>query len=427
MTQSTPVRLLAAAAITAILAVACGSDTSSPTPTTAQTSPPPASAAPASTAPTSADTTAIYDEIEAGVIAIRGLRPAEVDRQTIDGDALKAFNAKSFDEDNPAEYVAATERLFKALGLMPQADSLKALFLELIDSQVAGFYDPDEKQLFVVSRSGAINGADKITFAHEYDHALQDANFDVFAEQKELLDQSDRALARAALYEGDATLLMAIWAQANLTPDEFAEVLAAGSDPAALEVLGRTPSILVDGLLFPYTAGQAFLLPIQQSGGWAAVDALYADLPESTEQILHPAKYKAGESPIAVSLPAVATSLGTGWTEAIQDTFGEFQIRTWLHEAGVRNADATAAAGGWGGDRLAVLNGPADAWAVIMKTEWDSAGDAAEFESAATTAAEAAGGSAAVLPGEGGTVRWFVVGSDDATLTAVASALGLAG
>lgn len=424
MTRSTPVRLLAAAAITAILVVACGSDTSSPTPTptTAQTSPP----SPSAVAP-SADTTAIYDKIEAAVLAIRGLQPTEVDRQTIDGDALKAFNAKSFDEDNPAEYVAATERLFKALGLMPQADSLKALFLELIDSQVAGFYDPEEKQLFVVSRSGAINGADKITFAHEYDHALQDANFDVFAEQKELLDQSDRALARAALYEGDATLLMAIWAQANLTPDEFAEVLAAGSDPAALEVLGRTPSILVDGLLFPYTAGQAFVLPIQQAGGWAAVDALYADLPESTEQILHPAKYQAGEAPIAVALPAVATSLGTGWTEAIQDTFGEFQMRTWLREAGVRNADATAAAAGWGGDRLAVLNGPADTWAVIMKTEWDTVGDAAEFEAAATTAAEAAGGSAAVLPGEGGTVRWFVVGSDDATLTAVASALGLAG
>ena len=420
MTRSSPVRLLAAVAITALLALACGADTFSPTPTSP-------SAAPPSAAPPSADTTAIYDEIEAAVLAIRGLQPAAVDRQTIDGDALKAFNAKSFDEDNPPEYVAATERLFKALGLMPQDDSLKALFLDLIDSQVAGFYDPDEKQLFVVSRSGAINGADKITFAHEYDHALQDANFDVFAEQKELLDQSDRALARAALYEGDATLLMGLWAQANLTPDEFAEVLAAGSDPEALGVLGRTPSILVDGLLFPYTAGQAFVLPIQQAGGWAAVDALYADLPESTEQILHPAKYKAGEGPMAVSVPAVAASLGSGWTEAIQDTFGEFQMRTWLREAGVRTADATAAAAGWGGDRLAVLDGPADTWAVVIKTEWDTAGDAAEFESAATTAAEAAGGSATVLPGEGGTVRWFVVGSDDATLAAVASALGLAG
>jgi hypothetical protein len=32
-----------------------------------------------------------------------------------------------------------------------------------------------------------------------------------------------------------------------------------------------------------------------------------------------------------------------------------------------------------------------------------------------------------VLPGEGGTVRWIVIGSDDATLGLVAGALGLAG
>ena len=85
---------------------------------------------------------------------------------------------------------------------MPQDQSLKELYLELLGSQVAGFYDPDEKQLFVVSRTGTINGADKITFAHEYDHALQDANFTVFAEQKELLDETDRALARAADVRG---------------------------------------------------------------------------------------------------------------------------------------------------------------------------------------------------------------------------------
>jgi hypothetical protein len=150
-------------------------------------------------------------------------------------------------------------------------------------------------------------------------------------------------------------------------------------------------------------------------------------MPLSTEQILHPDKYDSGEAPIAVELPKVAAALGAGWSEAIQDTFGEFQTRTWLREAGVRGADATEAAAGWGGDRLAVLNGPDDAWAVVMKTEWDTAADAGEFEAAAGTAVDAAGGSAAVLPGEGGTVRWFVVGSDDATLSAVAGALGLAG
>jgi hypothetical protein len=434
MTRPNPARSLSLLAIAAIVAAACGGNTSSPSPSAGPASAAPSASHPPSPSPSaagtplpSAEAARVFDAIEAQVLAIRGLASTKVERQTLDEAALKASVSKSFTEDNPPEYVAASERLLKAMGLMPEADSLKDLYLDLLGSQVAGFYDPDKKELFVVSRSGTINGADKITFAHEYDHALQDANFDVFAAQKELLDESDQALARAAVYEGDATLLMVLWAQANLTPEEFAEVQSAGSDPESLEILARTPSILVDGLLFPYTAGQAFVLPIQLSGGWAAVDALYADLPRSTEQILHPAKYEAAEEPVAVTLPDVAADLGTGWDEAIQDTFGEFQMRTWLREAGVRSADASDAAEGWGGDRLAVLNGTDDAWALVMKTEWDTTADAAEFEAAAETAVDAAGGPAAVLPGEGGKVRWFVVASDDGALNAVTGALGLAG
>ena len=370
MTRPTLARSFALLAVTTLLAAACGSNTPNPSPsasaTTAAPTPSPApiaSPSPAGTPMPSGAVDEIFDEIEAQVLAIRDLEPTEVDRQTIDEEALKERTAKDFTTDNPAAYVAANERLLKALGLMPQDDSLQDLYLELLGSQVAGFYDPDEKQLFVVSRSGTINGADKITFAHEYDHALQDANFDVFGQQKELLDQSDRALARAAVYEGDATLTMVLWAQSNLTAEEFAEVQAAGADPESLEILNRTPSILVDGLLFPYTAGQAFVLPLQTAGGWAAVDALYDDLPLSTEQILHPDKYEAAEKPVAVELPNVAADLGTGWSQELQDTFGEFQMRTWLREVGVGGADASEAAAGWGGDRLAVLKGPDDAWA----------------------------------------------------------------
>ena len=91
-------------------------------------------------------------------------------------------------------------------------------------------------------------------------------------------------------------------------------------------------------------------------------------MPESTEQILHPEKYTAGEAPVAVTLPAdLATRLGTGWTVPLQDTFGEFQLGIWLREAGVAGGDATAAAAGWGGDRLAVVEGPDGAWGVVHR------------------------------------------------------------
>ena len=65
-------------------------------------------------------------------------------------------------------------------------------------------------------------------------------------------DQSDRTMARAAVVEGDATLLMSLWAQQHLTPAELGEV-GRRVDPASEAVLARMPAILKDPLLFPYT------------------------------------------------------------------------------------------------------------------------------------------------------------------------------
>lgn len=397
MTSPFDARRLALVATVALIVSACGPAVPSGSPTASPSSP---TSAPPSVSPTTSPTPsasatplpsgaadAIFDAIEGQVVAVRGLPATEVKRHTIGAAELKTLNEKSFDEDNPPAYIAASERLYKAFGLMPESASLRDTFLALIDSQVAGFYRPEDKTLYVVSRSGAINGADKITFAHEYDHALQDANFTVFKDQKTLLDQSDQALARAAVYEGDATLLMSLWGQANLTPEEWADVQAAGTDPESTAILAKTPPILVQSLLFPYTAGPSFLLPDQMSGGWKAVDALYGNMPRSTEQILHPDKYKAAEQPVAVKLPkTLAADMGKGWSEAIQDTFGEFQIGVWLRESGSGSRDATDAAAGWGGDRLAVLEGLNGAWAVIMRSTWDTADDAVAFGTAATDA-----------------------------------------
>ena len=429
MSQSEPMtfpiraRVFALLVSLALATSACGPATPSATPSIAPTTGP-STTAPSTTPPNTqpSDADAIYDTIEAQVVAIRGLSPTQVERKTIDGDALKAFQTGKFDEDNPPDYVAANERLYKAFGLLDPDQSLKQLFLDLIGSQVAGFYRPDEKALYVVSRTGTINGADRITFAHEYDHALQDANFDVFADQKGLLDETDRALARAAMYEGDATLLMVVWAGANMTPDEFAEVQAAGTNPESVAVLERTPAILVESLLFPYTAGQAFILPIQTAGGWSAVDDLYDDLPRSTEQILHPDKYRSGEEPVAVQLPAtLAADMDEGWTETAQDTFGEFQLGVWLRESGLRASDAAAAAAGWGGDRLAVLNGPDESWAVVMRSTWDTDADASAFQQAAGEAV-ADGPNAGTVIADGRDITIVFASSGDVLDTAVSAA-----
>jgi hypothetical protein len=436
MTRPCPARATALLAAVAVLLAACGTTAPSasvapsadPTTSAPSSAAPPSSAASSASASAGGDTDALFDTIQQQVLAIRELEPAtEVERQTIDGDELIERATTDFDADNPEAYVLANERLYKALGLMDEGASLRELYLDLIGSQVAGFYDPDSKELFVVSRSGSVNGADKITFAHEYDHALQDANFDIFQDQERLRDQTDEALARAAIYEGDATLLMSLWALPNLTQQELQEVVAAGSDPEATEILARTPRILTEGLLFPYNAGIQFVQPIQTSGGWAAVDAIYEALPTTTEQILHPEKYQAGEAAVAVDIPDdLAQRMGDGWAVELEDTWGEFQTRIWLEELGVAAADASTAAAGWGGDRLAVLSGPDDAWAVVVDTTWDDVGEADAFAAAAAGPVEAleAPGQVVADGDEGVTI---LIGSDDAALLALDQVFGATG
>ena len=73
------------------------------------------------------------------------------------------------------------------------------------------------------------------------------------------------------------------------------------------------------------------------------------------------------------------------------------------------------------------MEGPDGAWAVVMQTVWDTEADAQEFEKAATTALEKAGGVGQVLPGAGGDDPLGPDRERCGSAAKVAGALGLAG
>ena len=425
MTRPSRHRPITLIAISVLIATACGNAPSSPSPS--PSSGPTASASPAPTTSGSAGFDAVYAEVNQQVRAIRGLEEKKPVTPTIlSTEELSEVIRTTFDQDYPPAQVAADEMLYKGLGLITQDADLEAIFVDLLESQVAGLYDPAAEKLYVVSKEGGVGPVERVYYSHEYDHALQDQHFDLEAVTDGLEDQSDRLLARQSLVEGDAYILMTLWLQQHLTSEEVAQVLQASSDPELQAALDRIPPIVQSQILFSAIQGTLFVQQLQLSGGWAAIDTAFGDMPESTEQILHPQKYESGEAPVEVDLPDdLATSMGTGWSLVQENTMGEHQIGIWLGAPSI--AAAADAAAGWGGDRIAVLAGPSDAWAIAWRTAWDTDGDAEEFAVTAETAVGTAGGPGSVLPGEGGTTRWVVIGSDDPTLTKVANVLGLAG
>ena len=375
------------------------------------------------------DPAVVYARIEGQVETIRGLTTkAAVDPIVVDAKALEATLRARFDKNNPPAFIAATQRVDRGLGLIPADASLEELELQLLTSQVIGFYDPGTKRMTVKSASGGLGVLEQITFAHEFDHLLQDQHFDLAKLGTTVLDQGDRSLARLSLAEGDATIVMSDWASSALTPVQLIQYLEQSNLSGQTAQLAKLPAALRAQLLFPYTSGVAFVQGLVNKGGWTAVNEAYARPPDSTEQILHPEKYVAQEEPVAVPVPAdLAKRLGAGWTVDFQDTLGEFGLRTWLQlVGGLDQAAASSAADGWGGDRV-VLVSHGDTFAIAIQTTWDSPADATAFAAAAnTTRAKLPGATAILDPGSTDRVTVFVASTQPA-ITRLASALGLAG
>lgn len=374
-------RVLAAAAAFAL--AACGTTNPSgstvPNPTFLPTATPGGSEPPAAE---------VYAAIRRDVEAIRGLHPtAAVDPVTIDGTELRKNLETEFDKENTADDLRFSEETLILLGLLPDGSSLRTLTLDFQGGQVAGYYSVEAKQLYVVSRSGGLGPAEEVTYAHEFTHQLQDQLFDLSKLGVDAANQSDRTLAQLALVEGDAVSVQTSWTVQNLTPEEMGQLLAASLDPAALEALRRAPPYLRETALFPYQDGLGYVTSLLSGSGYDGVNAAFAKPPDSTEQVLHPEKYAQHEASVDVELPGnLAKALGTGWSEAGQDTLGEFVLRLWLTQNGVATTLATTAAAGWGGDRLVLLRGPSGRLTIGLRTVWDTADDADEFAAAATTA-----------------------------------------
>ena len=218
-----------------------------------------------------------------------------------------------------------------ALGLVEPDFELYDFLTDLYSEQIAGFYDPDENQLYVIAERGDLSTLERITYAHEFDHALQDQHFDLaglgFSNDKALqITDADRQLAYQALVEGDGTLLMQQWTQQALSlGDQLAMVSAAQDTP----VFNSAPRVFRESLMFPYLSGMTFVLSLQVDGGWPAVDAAFDDPPVSSEQILHPFAYP-DDRPIPIALPPLTGTLPPGWRLADENTLGEFMLRQYL-------------------------------------------------------------------------------------------------
>jgi hypothetical protein len=247
-------------------------------------------------------------------------------------------------------------------------------------SAYLGLFDFPSHTLFL--KQGLEPETAKGVLVHEIVHALQDQSFGLPKDNESI--ETDRALAIKSLYEGDAMLVREIYAANEaLEPEskrlERAVMVIRTSPRKDLAAGLGIPSEVSKGPRFSetlstYADGMIFAARLYQENGFASVDDAYANLPDSTEQILHPDKYLTHEKPIAVDVPE--TPKGT--TKLAEGTLGELRTRLLL---GRCSKTPSVDGWGWGGDRYVVSEGKDHALTLSWSTAWDTEGDAKRFES----------------------------------------------
>ena len=318
--------------------------------------------------PTGADAdarfAALVDTLIPAVEKSVGLAFREPPRSAVRSrEQVRRYLEAKLDEELPPERLHGIETAYRLFGLIADSIELRPLMLDLLTEQVVGFYDPDSATLFGVS--GAPPDQLRIMAAHEMVHALQGQ----YLPLDSILDQrgsNDRATAAQAVLEGQA-MVASIGAVTGSDALSDPGIWALFREQArnaqqSMPRFAAAPLIVREALIFPYIEGAEFMR------WWAS--SPHADtmpygprMPESTEQILHPDRYAAGDRPLAITFAPSSSRV------LHEDALGELEIRI-LGAILIRNDEVSYTVPlGWAGDRYRVTDtpdGPALEWLVAF-------------------------------------------------------------
>lgn len=353
-----------------------------PTPSQTPTLPPPAPEL-------AAEMLEINDEVS----ALRGLDAvSEPPVFIIQDDQVRAKLESMLGEDRAAlkDEVADQAVVLRALGLIEPGYDLYTKMLNNLGDSLGGFYIPWTKEIYVIGEE--FSALERFIYSHEYNHALVDGHFriDQLGVYPECLHPAQQCEALRALIEGDASLLMYQWLEDYIVENEEEALEIFEYDPPT-EIISSAdfpPPYVVRENNFYYGDGTAFVEHLYNRGTWALVDLAYQNPPATTEQILHPEKYLAGEEAVSVDARPLDAALGEGWRLLDSDSLGELKTAMVLGHgvAAISQLDpltAEAAAAGWGGDRYQVYyRGSTNATVLVAHWVWDTPDDAAEFAEA---------------------------------------------
>lgn len=282
-----------------------------------------------------------------------------VKRKLAGADEVKQFFAERLREDKETQRLERSEAVLKKLGLLPRTFDLRSFFLDMLEEQVAGFYDEHTRTVYLLDWVEAAQ--QRPVLAHELTHALQDqsvglekwtkaaqAEEDVVEKKPEKPDSEEgdfevppeeAASARTALLEGQAMFVLIdyLYAPVNrsLATDPLLAIpfKEATTDSPQYPMLKNAPLYLKESLTFPYTFGLEFVQELLLKGGKAqAFAGAMKDPPRNTRDIMTPRSYFSRERIPAMHVPALQPLLGPGYERFDVGAIGQFDVYVLLEQ-----------------------------------------------------------------------------------------------
>jgi len=353
--------------------VAAAESADDPTPSPSTTAPPAPGGGPVPSTGTTvppvsqAEVEAEVAELQAFVEQQRGQRFVEpVDVVLLDDAAFEAELASLIEAE--AESLAELDNVLTAAGLLdPDVDLLEAQ-LALATQGVLGYYEREADELVV--RGSELTPFVRQTLVHELTHALDDQIFEVYRPQyEELPDETSTGFV--SVLEGNARRVEGAWVD-SLSEAEQDERATEEARFSLTVDLSAIPDYVLETTYSAYEDGLVLVDRLVETGGQAAVDAAIEAPPTTTEQVLDPEKFLAGEGRVDVPAPPAAG-------EVIDEgVFGVLALRILL-EQGVTPSTAFAATDGWAGDWFTAWDTVDGATCIAADIQMDTPGDALEL------------------------------------------------
>jgi hypothetical protein len=253
------------------------------------------------------------------------------------------------DIDKQKDALQAEGNYLKTLGIIPADTDYFSEYRTLFVDNTIGEYSVQTKELLV--KGTVVNDHVRTVLVHELTHAIDDQNFnlDRTAQYKDRKDEI--RFGFNALVEGDAVNVANQFVKTLPQAEQQAELQGqpGGPVPGLGASTGSDP--IAQSLAAPYPIGNALVTDILNNGGLAELDKDFNDPPTTSEQAMHPEKYRAREPALDVALPPTDNN-GPGTDLGM---VGEFTTGQMLSPA-VGNDTALKAAAGWGGDHAVSYN-----------------------------------------------------------------------